>query len=42
VIAKFKDHEGVMSPVTLCKSHDVDGRTIYDVFEVDPEQEEVR
>jgi hypothetical protein len=40
-IAKFKDGAGVMNPGCWCKSHDLEGRTIYDSHEIDPEQNEV-
>ncbi len=40
-IAKFKDEMGVMTPSCWCKTHDLEGRTIYDMHELDPEQNEV-
>lgn len=30
-----------MTASCWCKSHDLDGRVIYDMYEVDPEQNEV-
>lgn len=39
-IAKFKEAAGVMVPAVWCRSHAVDGRAIFDVFEQDPEQGE--
>lgn len=39
-IARFKDEAGVMTPGCWCKGHDLDGRAIYDMFEVDPDQGE--
>lgn len=39
-IARFKDDAGVMSPGVWCRSHNLDGRSIYDIFEHDPEQGE--
>lgn len=36
-IAKFKDEAGVMTPGVWCKNHDLSGRVIHDMFEVDPE-----
>lgn len=40
-IAKFKDAAGVMTAGVWCKGHDLSKRTVYDMFEVDPEQNEV-
>nr|XP_031861887.1 uncharacterized protein CI109_002716 [Kwoniella shandongensis]KAA5528959.1 hypothetical protein CI109_002716 [Kwoniella shandongensis] len=39
-VAKFKDSEGVMGPGCWCKGHDLEGRVIYDLHEIDPEQNE--
>ncbi|WRT65032.1 uncharacterized protein IL334_001974 [Kwoniella shivajii] len=39
-VTKFKDSEGVMGPGIWCKSHDLEGRVIYDLHEIDPEQNE--
>lgn len=41
VIAKFKEETGVMNAVCYCKGHDLEGRTVYDLHEMDPEQNEV-
>lgn len=41
VIAKFKEEAGVMNAVCYCKSHDLEGRQVYDLHEIDPEQNEV-
>lgn len=41
VIAKFKEETGVMSALCWCKSHNLEGRAIYDMHEMDPEQGEV-
>ena len=40
-IARFKEEEGVMNAGCWCKSHDLEGRMIYDMHEMDPEQNEV-
>ncbi|ORX34360.1 hypothetical protein BD324DRAFT_635569 [Kockovaella imperatae] len=40
ITTAFKEHEGVMLPGCWCKSHDLEGRTIYDPFEIDPELNE--
>jgi hypothetical protein len=40
-IAKFKEETGVMHPGVWCKGHDIAGRAIYDMLDVDPEQNEV-
>ncbi|OCF76650.1 hypothetical protein I204_02349 [Kwoniella mangroviensis CBS 8886] len=39
-VTKFKDSEGVMGPGVWCKSHDLSERVIYDLWEMDPEQNE--
>ncbi|WVQ84001.1 hypothetical protein IAT38_006146 [Cryptococcus sp. DSM 104549] len=39
-VTKFKDSEGVMGPGIWCKSHDLEGRMIYDMHDIDPEQNE--
>lgn len=39
-IAKFKESEGVMNARCFCRLHDLEGRTIYDMHEIDPEQNE--
>ncbi|OCF37587.1 hypothetical protein I316_00713 [Kwoniella heveanensis BCC8398] len=39
-VTKFKDSEGVMGPGVWCKGHDLQERVIYDLHEVDPEQNE--
>lgn len=41
-IAKFREDAGVMMPGIWCKGHDLEGRVIYDMNDVDPEQNEVR
>ena len=40
-IARFKEYEGVMLPGCWCKGHDLEGRAIFDLHEIDPEQNEV-
>jgi hypothetical protein len=40
-IAKFREDAGVMMPGIWCKGHDLEGRIIYDMNDVDPEQNEV-
>ena len=40
-IAKFREDAGVMMPGMWCKGHDLEGRVIYDMNDVDPEQNEV-
>jgi hypothetical protein len=40
-IAKFREDAGVMMPGIWCKGHEMEGRTIYDMNDVDPEQNEV-
>lgn len=40
-IAKFKEETGVMNPGCWCKGHSLEGRTVYDLHEIDPEQNEV-
>ncbi|WWC87223.1 uncharacterized protein L201_002111 [Kwoniella dendrophila CBS 6074] len=40
IVTKFKDSEGVMGPGLWCKSHDLNERVIYDLWEIDPEQNE--
>jgi len=40
-IAKFREDAGVMMPGIWCKGHDLEGRVIYDMNDVDPEQNEV-
>lgn len=40
-ITKFKEEAGVMMPGIWCKGHDLEGRVIHDMNEVDPEQNEV-
>jgi hypothetical protein len=40
-ITKFKESEGMMSAMCWCKGHDLEGRIIYDMHEIDPEQNEV-
>lgn len=40
-IAKFREETGVMNPGVWCKGHDLEGRAIYDMHDVDPEQNEV-
>jgi len=37
-IARFKDEAGIMAPGCWCKNHDLSGRSIHDMFEIDPEQ----
>jgi hypothetical protein len=39
-IAKFREDAGVMMPGIWCKGHDLEGRVIYDMNDVDPEQNE--
>ncbi|KAK4688923.1 hypothetical protein P7C73_g1187, partial [Tremellales sp. Uapishka_1] len=39
-IAKFKEEAGVMNSGCWCKSHDLEGRTIYEMHEMDTEQNE--
>ncbi|WWC59192.1 uncharacterized protein I303_101741 [Kwoniella dejecticola CBS 10117] len=39
-VTKFRDSEGVMSPGIWCKSHDLTERVIYDLWDLDPEQNE--
>jgi len=39
-VVKFKDEAGVMNPRCFCKTHNLEGRTIYDMHEIDPEQNE--
>ncbi|KAL1409778.1 putative PHD type zinc finger protein with BAH domain-containing protein [Vanrija albida] len=39
-IAKFRDAAGVMTPGIWCKGHDLEGRGIVDLFDMDPEQNE--
>ncbi|WVF70081.1 hypothetical protein IAT40_004868 [Kwoniella sp. CBS 6097] len=39
-VTKFKDSEGVMGPGVWCKAHDLQDRVIYDLHEIDPEQNE--
>lgn len=40
-ITKFKEEMRVMNPGCWCNGHDLEGRAIYDMHEVDPEQNEV-
>lgn len=40
-VTKFKEEEGVMYPGCWCKKHDLEGRRIYDAWDIDPEQNEV-
>lgn len=40
-IARFKDAAGVMTAGVWCKAHDLDGRAVFDMYEMDPEQNEV-
>lgn len=40
-ITKFREETGVMLPGIWCKGHDLEGRVIYDMNDVDPEQGEV-
>jgi hypothetical protein len=40
-IAKFREDAGVMMPGIWCKGHEMEGRVIYDMNDVDPEQHEV-
>lgn len=40
IVVKFKEEEGVMTPQCFCRSHDLEGRTIYEMHEMDPEQNE--
>ncbi|KAL0243454.1 hypothetical protein I308_105420 [Cryptococcus tetragattii IND107] len=37
IIIKFKDSEGVMSAGVWCKSHDLSGRVIHGIFDVEPD-----
>ncbi|OWZ60874.1 hypothetical protein AYX15_06876 [Cryptococcus neoformans] len=37
VVVKFKDSEGVMSAGVWCKSHDLSGRVIHEIFDVEPD-----
>ncbi|RSH90248.1 putative PHD type zinc finger protein with BAH domain-containing protein [Saitozyma podzolica] len=39
-ITKFKEEAGVMNAGCWCKGHDLEGRQIYDMHEIDPEQNE--
>lgn len=41
MIARFKEEMGVMNPGCWCKGHSLEGRAIYDMFDIDPEQNEV-
>jgi hypothetical protein len=41
VVVKFKEETGAMSALCWCKEHNLEGRAIYDMHEVDPEQGEV-
>ena len=40
-IAKFREDAGVMMPGIWCKGHEMEGRIIYDMNDVDQEQNEV-
>lgn len=40
-VTKFKDDAGVMNAGVWCKSHDLDGRVIYEMHDIDPELNEV-
>ncbi|EAL21369.1 hypothetical protein CNBD0650 [Cryptococcus deneoformans B-3501A] len=37
IVVKFKDSEGVMSAGVWCKSHDLSGRVIHEIFDVEPD-----
>ncbi|KAE8540336.1 hypothetical protein D1P53_003281 [Cryptococcus gattii VGV] len=37
IVIKFKDSEGVMSAGVWCKSHDLSGRVIHGIFDVEPD-----
>ncbi|KIR72301.1 hypothetical protein I310_03703 [Cryptococcus deuterogattii CA1014] len=37
IVIKFKDCEGVMSAGVWCKSHDLSGRVIHGIFDVEPD-----
>lgn len=39
-IVRFKENEGVMNARCFCRNHNLEGRTIYDMHEIDPDQNE--
>lgn len=40
-VVDFKESQGVMHAGCWCKGHDMEGKTVYDMYELDPDQNEV-
>nr|AAN75616.2 ZNF1 [Cryptococcus neoformans var. neoformans] len=40
IVTRFKENEGVMNAGAWCKSHDLNNRIVYDIFDVEPDSGE--